>query len=234
MTTTGYIKRYLLTGMVVLASAILGTAPAAASNLVPAPDGSVQGYSLPGVSPAGWPNFENNVTVRVIEQGNHGAMLIARGGTGKRNFFNYKPDINYQILGGSYLLRAYFDSSDNLIGGSVRITGSIDTEYGRASGVLMTAKLGDPGRNDGIDWNYSSDLIGFDTYDIQCHSVISMFSCRSTAESVYLSLDAGGFNGLENYTSTGLAVTTVPVPAAVWLFGSGLLGLVGTARRKFT
>jgi hypothetical protein len=26
--------------------------------------------------------------------------------------------------------------------------------------------------------------------------------------------------------------TVVPVPAAVWLFGSGLLGLVGVARRK--
>jgi len=29
-------------------------------------------------------------------------------------------------------------------------------------------------------------------------------------------------------------VATVPVPAAVWLFGSGLLGLVGIARRKKT
>ena len=28
------------------------------------------------------------------------------------------------------------------------------------------------------------------------------------------------------------AVTAVPVPAAVWLFGSGLLGLVGVARRR--
>ena len=27
-------------------------------------------------------------------------------------------------------------------------------------------------------------------------------------------------------------VTTVPVPAAVWLFGSGLLGLIGVSRRK--
>ena len=26
--------------------------------------------------------------------------------------------------------------------------------------------------------------------------------------------------------------TAVPVPAAVWLFGSGLLGLVGVARRR--
>ena len=29
-----------------------------------------------------------------------------------------------------------------------------------------------------------------------------------------------------------LAVPQVPVPAAVWLFGSGLLGLIGMARRK--
>ena len=28
------------------------------------------------------------------------------------------------------------------------------------------------------------------------------------------------------------AFSVVPVPAAVWLFGSGLLGLVGVARRK--
>jgi len=30
----------------------------------------------------------------------------------------------------------------------------------------------------------------------------------------------------------GIVVNPVPVPAAVWLFGSGLLGLVGVARRK--
>ena len=39
-----------------------------------------------------------------------------------------------------------------------------------------------------------------------------------------------------NFDMTSMTVTaittTVPVPAAVWLFGSGLLGLVGVARRK--
>jgi hypothetical protein len=29
-----------------------------------------------------------------------------------------------------------------------------------------------------------------------------------------------------------IQLTAVPVPAAVWLFGSGLIGLVGFARRK--
>jgi hypothetical protein len=36
------------------------------------------------------------------------------------------------------------------------------------------------------------------------------------------------------WTSLNLTVvpTVVPVPAAVWLFGSGLMGLAGIARRK--
>ena len=36
-----------------------------------------------------------------------------------------------------------------------------------------------------------------------------------------------GYNANFNFTAPA-----VPVPAAVWLFGSGLLGLVGVARRR--
>lgn len=36
---------------------------------------------------------------------------------------------------------------------------------------------------------------------------------------------------MSNRTAT-LTVSSVPVPAAAWLFGSGLLGLIGVARRK--
>lgn len=32
--------------------------------------------------------------------------------------------------------------------------------------------------------------------------------------------------------SYSMTITAVPVPAAVWLFGSGLIGLIGVARRK--
>ncbi|MDX2486916.1 MAG: VPLPA-CTERM sorting domain-containing protein, partial [Gammaproteobacteria bacterium] len=39
-----------------------------------------------------------------------------------------------------------------------------------------------------------------------------------------------------NYVGASITITTpegvVPVPSAVWLFGSGLIGLVGVARRK--
>jgi hypothetical protein len=33
-------------------------------------------------------------------------------------------------------------------------------------------------------------------------------------------------------STMGMRINAVPVPAAVWLFGSGLLGLIGIARRK--
>ena len=37
---------------------------------------------------------------------------------------------------------------------------------------------------------------------------------------------------LTGYSMSVSTVSVVPVPAAVWLFGSGLIGLVGVARRK--
>lgn len=50
---------------------------------------------------------------------------------------------------------------------------------------------------------------------------------------------AGPFLSAAHFQSTGggggsdwVGASPVPVPAAVWLFGSGLLGLVGVARRK--
>jgi hypothetical protein len=40
--------------------------------------------------------------------------------------------------------------------------------------------------------------------------------------------------GVTFTSASGQFLTSVPVPAAAWLFGSGLLGLIGVARRKKT
>jgi hypothetical protein len=57
----------------------------------------------------------------------------------------------------------------------------------------------------------------------------------------FLATSAGGFGpylSVARFQDTGPLqgdsdwVGAVPVPAAVWLFGSGLIGLVGIARRK--
>lgn len=44
-------------------------------------------------------------------------------------------------------------------------------------------------------------------------------------------LGGGSFDNCEFYISK-IEFSAVPVPAAAWLFGSGLLGLIGVARRK--
>ena len=44
--------------------------------------------------------------------------------------------------------------------------------------------------------------------------------------------DLGGVSSVKYFTATADGFAVVPVPAAVWLFGSGLIGLVGLARRK--
>jgi hypothetical protein len=50
---------------------------------------------------------------------------------------------------------------------------------------------------------------------------------------VGLDIDASGNEiGAVVVTLDSLNISAVPVPAAVWLFGSGLLGLVGIAKRK--
>jgi hypothetical protein len=37
-----------------------------------------------------------------------------------------------------------------------------------------------------------------------------------------------------DFDTTSLTINPIPIPAAIWLFGSGLIGLVGIARRKRT
>jgi hypothetical protein len=52
---------------------------------------------------------------------------------------------------------------------------------------------------------------------------------RTIASITYNSL-----NDIVSIDDVRLSVSQVPIPAAIWLFGSGLLGLVGIARRKMS
>jgi hypothetical protein len=62
------------------------------------------------------------------------------------------------------------------------------------------------------------------------------FTFAHNASDLVLDFSANGLQGIGD-ESWGLdnvmvQVTPVPLPAAVWLFGSGLLGLISFARRK--
>ncbi len=58
-------------------------------------------------------------------------------------------------------------------------------------------------------------------------TVGGFFFTTEMLASPFVAIDQNG-----TIIGTGEAVNVVPVPAAAWLFGSGLIGLVGVARRR--
>jgi hypothetical protein len=87
-----------------------------------------------------------------------------------------------------------------------------------------------------VDWNgVKIDMSSGGTATMAC-STANCDGGSYTASYAAIVPDDGSTNfGNVAYTLelTGtITPSAVPVPAAVWLFGSGLLGLVGVARRK--
>ena len=66
-----------------------------------------------------------------------------------------------------------------------------------------------------------SEILALDTADI------------GSFQDSSLSFNAPSYEYVR-FDVTDISVTAVPLPAALWLFGSGLLGLLGVARRKKT
>ena len=79
-----------------------------------------------------------------------------------------------------------------------------------------------------FDWSTSVDIPVLAVFD--CTSVPG--TCTGINTTAGGSMQTGPFAGATPaFNGTG-DLAAVPVPAAVWLFGSGLLGLVGVARRR--
>ncbi len=59
------------------------------------------------------------------------------------------------------------------------------------------------------------------------------FLADLSSDTNYVLRTAFNYNGANEVTAAATtSVTVVPIPAAAWLFGSGLIGLMGLARRK--
>ena len=184
--------------------------------------------SVPGIPASGLPDFTNSAQVNLFSLGPAGFLLAAT---------NSGADITFNPSGtvdstGNFLLTAQFSTSGSYLAntGTVSISGS--TPYPGLPGVsisgdLLTAKL--------TGFNFDANDLGFSTYITSGYA--SLFG---TQESVYLSatglaaalgFGTGSLHATVNPLSAN-AITTVPVPAAVWLFGSALAGLISIGRRK--
>jgi len=188
---------------------------------------SVWALSLPGIPDSGLPAFGNSVKVQLNP--NSGTLKVL----GRQSFLFNDGTSVWQGGAGQYTLLANFDSSGNLLsGGTVSLRGRIDGLGINSSSLLMSADLTSWvwGNEDGSS-GPTFDLLGFGTDNIICNPDL-LVQCTQR-ESVFVQLDRP-FNGDFNsgvYLTTGFATTTIPIPASMWLFGSGL-ALLFFVRRK--
>lgn len=101
-------------------------------------------------------------------------------------------------------------------------------------GMLLDGWLGDAVLDDGRQIE-----IGFISLDTGLYSSLDYQALPPDLNNTDLAFfTIEEFDSLGNTTFLGFGrldtVQVIPVPAAVWLFGSGLLGLIGVARRRKT
>ena len=118
-------------------------------------------------------------------------------------------------LSGAYIVE--LDVSNNITPGNTKVDLSIMTTNGINGGIYNADAMGS-----NID-NAFPDIATL-VLDITSPNPWSL----SKIENDILRMQRVGDN------DGSLKIPGVPVPAAVWLFGSGLLGLVGVARRRAT
>ena len=194
----------------------------------------------------GGPTFFYDITLQAIGDGNGGAGTLVQGnmlwdwsGTS-----NISVDIVLDAAG-------FFSSPDfataAAVGDAVTLgpdaignsTGSVCTYFHATYGCLGSTNA-DPAFMATVDGNpYAAEdvtILGYD-WDYSTNNWDIIFSGNRHTDGIAgIAVDNGPFPGfsinLDIHTMTGIVVAPVPVPAAVWLFGSGLIGLIGVAKRK--
>lgn len=115
-------------------------------------------------------------------------------------------------LGGSGLESVLLDSLIITVGNATF------TQDDENRAINFPALLFNAGTFDGIDFDASYGGLGF---------------FNSAERLMTFTGDDGDFGSISgNWDSDSYAVSAVPVPAAAWLFGSGLIALAGFVRRK--
>jgi len=191
---------------------------------------SASALQIEGITPSGQPVYMNPVKVRYNAKNN--TFKAWTNGSGRD--FSLWDGSDLYAARGSLTLNASVDNAGNLMStGRVQIKGGISALGLEGGGnVLMNADLTDFAFGDILnpDGTVAGVGYGFNTNNIFCNPALP-FTCTQR-ESVYLVL-----NGvlpedfLNSFSTSATAHTTIPVPAAVWLFGSAI-ALLGWVRRR--
>lgn len=210
------------------------------------------GYGT-SVAPAGMPGFYNTSQVK-FEKLSNGNYRLTGTGTGAYEFDATPTTPGWSVSSGAFKLVANFTSnlSFNQSGSYVQIDGKIPTYNG--SGSLNYGYSGSGDVKSKVSTLYRADLLAFDTDNSPWGLGFSTDASddkgwasqfMTSNESVWF------FNNGDLWGTIGTAIngnskkstwsitlnnvgtiTTVPVPAAAWMFGSGLIALMGVRRKR--
>ena len=164
----------------------------------------------------------------------NGAIVAPGNSLGTLNIGGSSPGTlniggSLHLLSGSSLeLQVYKDVSGKAIFDKLVVGG----DYTFASGSSIKFDFGTSGFNgDNFIASSTGDAPKFVFNDFFKNKDGSSFDFSSLDNVAIAGLTTTAGVNLIHVTSTG-KVSSVPVPAAVWLFGSGLLGLTGFARKR--
>ena len=178
------------------------------------------------VTPTGFSALSENIDGAVTSFGAGTVQIIAKAGY-NLDGINFGETGDYRMTGDSVSVDVdpylrVFDWFD-----AVPVIGTEETQHVTVTGDLTI--------NDGNlhDWSAAG---GFDlttgTWDGVNHVGLTL---QNTLNATSLILgDSALIQKKAIGASIDVSTSPIPVPAALWLFGSGLLGLVGVARRKKT
>lgn len=144
------------------------------------------------------------------------------------------PDFGSQLGGNNRFSRLIVDFASGLTNLSFQL--AVDATYGGAiylDNILLTKNTTDLWWN--LNWNNTSEIlsataipVGFGNHTLE---VFWAEHCCNGHNSARFSV--GGSNQWQTLSSQSLqAIEPVPVPAAAWLFGSAIAGLLGLNRKK--
>ena len=154
--------------------------------------------------------------------------------------------VNFVLTGNVDALADSGNSYGLILGDTITATGTFDNSvltggtgivsFGVSSGNSLTLNVGNYTFTAANDTNYASGYpqLALNSGAFDWLNVVISFGTSSSFETLSSPyFDAYDDNNkLVSGTWTNLQITPVPIPAAAWLFGSGLLGLLGMARRR--
>jgi hypothetical protein len=201
---------------------------------------AVPNFLIGGVPPAGFPHFENPASITLTKSGtgSSASYLLTSANTSGDFIFQYNSTSAYNVTG-TYNLTASFNAAGVFTGGSLAINGTLPGYNGPGTAPSATSQNLFSANLVSFGYDIVPDItpvaLGFKTENFSGWA--TQFSDGS-AESAYLyNFNVPGLMNMfanpkfKTITFQGAALTTVPIPAAVWLFGSGL-ALISCVRRN--